>query len=205
MDEIEQYDFGLRLKKLRKKKKLSQTELGRKIGVTKSTIYRYESNTLSPPLDKAVELVRILDTSLDYLVGLDKSPILKLDGLSAIFVDEAQFLSSKQVNDFFLISKAMNLPVICYGLRVSFQMKAFEGSSRLLEISDELEEIPTLCKCGSIARFVSRKLNGEYEEEGPIVVIDGTTDYEYEPLCGNCYLEKVKKLDLSEYEKKLRR
>ena len=77
MDEIEQYDFGLRLKKLRKKKKLSQTELG-----TKSTIYRYESNTLSPPLDKAVELVRILDTSLDYLVGLDKSPILKLDGLS---------------------------------------------------------------------------------------------------------------------------
>ncbi len=66
----------------KKKKKLSQTELGRKIGVTKSTIYRYESNTLSPPLDKAVELVRILDTSLDYLVGLDKSPILKLDGLS---------------------------------------------------------------------------------------------------------------------------
>ena len=35
MDEIEEYDFGLRLKRLRKRKKLSQTELAKKIGVTK--------------------------------------------------------------------------------------------------------------------------------------------------------------------------
>lgn len=156
-------------------------------------------------IESRVGIRRTVDLLLDYNDDVISCLSGKLDGLSAIFVDEAQFLSSKQVDDFFLISKAMNLPVICYGLRVSFQMKAFEGSGRLLEISDELEEIPTLCKCGSIARFVSRKLNGEYEEEGPIVVIDGTTDYEYEPLCGNCYLEKVKKLDLREYEKKLRR
>lgn len=82
MDKIEDYDFGLRLKKLRKHKKLSQEELGKKIGVTKSTIYRYESNTLSPSLEKAIELVRILDTSLDYLMGIDKVPILKLNDLS---------------------------------------------------------------------------------------------------------------------------
>ena len=65
MDEIEEYDFGLRLKRLRKRKKLSQTELAKKIGVTKSTIYRYESNTLSPSLDKAILLAQILDTTLD--------------------------------------------------------------------------------------------------------------------------------------------
>lgn len=82
MDKIEDYDFGLRLKKLRKHKKLSQEELGKKIGVTKSTIYRYESNTLSPSLEKAIELVRILDTSLDYLMGIDKVPVLKLNDLS---------------------------------------------------------------------------------------------------------------------------
>lgn len=156
-------------------------------------------------IESRVGIRRTVNLLLDYNDDVISCLSGKLDGLSAIFVDEAQFLSSKQVDDFFLISKAMNLPVICYGLRVSFQMKAFEGSSRLLEISDELEEIPTLCQCGSIARYVGRKHDGEYEEDGPTVIIDGTTCYEYEPLCGNCYLEKVKKLDLSGYEKKLRR
>lgn len=82
MNEIEEYDFGLRLKKLRKRKKLSQTELAKKIGVTKSTIYRYESNTLSPSLEKAIVLAKVLDTTLDYLAGLEKSPIIKVDTLS---------------------------------------------------------------------------------------------------------------------------
>ena len=91
MDEIEEYDFGLRLKRLRKRKKLSQTELAKKIGVTKSTIYRYESNTLSPSLDKAILLAQILDTTLDYLAGLDKIPKIKIDNLSE---DQIEWLNN---------------------------------------------------------------------------------------------------------------
>ncbi|MCI9052044.1 MAG: helix-turn-helix transcriptional regulator [Lachnospiraceae bacterium] len=91
MDEIEEYDFGLRLKRLRKRKKLSQTELAKKIGVTKSTIYRYESNTLSPSLDKAILLAQILDTTLDYLAGLDKIPTIKIDNLSE---DQIEWLNN---------------------------------------------------------------------------------------------------------------
>lgn len=91
MDEIEEYDFGLRLKRLRKRKKLSQTELAKKIGVTKSTIYRYESNTLSPSLDKVILLAQILDTTLDYLAGLDKIPTIKIDNLSE---DQIEWLNN---------------------------------------------------------------------------------------------------------------
>lgn len=91
MDEIEEYDFGLRLKRLRKRKKLSQTELAKKIGVTKSTIYRYESNTLSPSLDKAILLAQILDTTLDYLAGLDKIPTIEIDNLSE---DQIEWLNN---------------------------------------------------------------------------------------------------------------
>lgn len=91
MDEIEEYDFGLRLKRLRKRKKLLQTELAKKIGVTKSTIYRYESNTLSPSLDKAILLAQILDTTLDYLAGLDKIPTIKIDNLSE---DQIEWLNN---------------------------------------------------------------------------------------------------------------
>ena len=91
MDEIEEYDFGLRLKRLRKRKKLSQTELAKKIGVTKSTIYRYESNTLSPSLDKAILLAQILATRLDYLAGLDNLPTIKRDNLSE---DQIEWLNN---------------------------------------------------------------------------------------------------------------
>ena len=59
-----------------------------------------------------------------------------------------QFLSEKQIDELFLISKVFDIDVICYGLRLNFMMEAFEGSKRLLEIAEELEELKTICKCG---------------------------------------------------------
>ena len=176
-------------------------ELGFKVLVIKPLVDTKGADTI----ESRVGICRVVDLLLDYNDDVINSLKGKLDDVAAIFVDEVQFLSSKQIDDFFLISKATDIPVICYGLRTSFQMKAFEGINRLLEISDVLEEIQTLCQCGSIARFVGRKHDGEYEEDGPTVVIDGTVDYEYEPLCGKCYLEKVKKIDLDGYQKTLRR
>ena len=76
-------------------------------------------------------------------------------------------------------------------------MEAFEGSKRLLEISEELEELKTICSCGGIARYVGRKVNGSFTTEGEEVVIDGTINVEYVPMCGSCYLNKVKKIDVS--------
>ncbi len=128
----------------------------------------------------------------------------KLHNIKAIFIDEAQFLTEKQVDDFFLITKTCDIPVICYGLRNNFKMAAFEGSNRLLVIADTLEELKTLCECGEIARFVGRKFNDEFEADGAEVIIDGTKGYEYESLCGKCYLQKVKKIDFNNYQKRLR-
>lgn len=120
--------------------------------------------------------------------------------LACIFVDEAQFLSKEQIDNLFIITKKMNIPVICYGLRNNFKMEGFEGSVRLLEIAEELEEIKTLCHCGEIARYVGRKVDGKFQLDGCEVVIDGENiNTEYIPLCGKCYLEKVKELDLTEF------
>lgn len=182
------------------------------------TVYNYEelgfkALVIKPLIDtkggKRIESRVGLSREADVILSSDDDVISvladKLEEVKSIFIDEAQFLSSNQVDDLFLLSKALDIPVICYGLRTSFQMKSFEGSQRLLEIADVLEEIQTLCHCGNIARFVGRKKDGEYEADGPVVVIDGTVDYEYEPLCGNCYLEEVKKIDLKSYQKTLRR
>ena len=74
-------------------------------------------------------------------------------------------------------------------------MNGFEGSIRLLEIAEELEELPTLCECKEIARYVGRKVNGEFVTSGNEVEIDGANDnIKYEPMCGKCYLKKVKKI-----------
>lgn len=110
---------------------------------------------------------------------------------ACIVVDESQFLTKEQALFFWKLSKEFDIPVICYGLKSNFRGELFEGSATLIAFADELEELKTICKCGKTARFNSRKVNGEYTISGDEVVIDGTSEVEYVPLCGNCYLKKV--------------
>ena len=117
----------------------------------------------------------------------------KVDEVKCIFVDEAQFLSVEHVDQLFKITKLLDVPVICYGLRTNFKSELFLGSMRLLALSDELNEFKSLCNCGNMARFNARRLNGEFLYDGDDILIDGSSEVEYVPLCGECYLEKVLK------------
>ena len=69
----------------------------------------------------------------------------KYKKINCIFVDEAQFLSKKQVHDLGKIADELNIPVMCYGIRTDFQGKLFEGSLELLAIADNLRELKTIC------------------------------------------------------------
>ena len=80
MDDV--YDFGLRLKNLRRRKKLTQKQLGDLLQVTKDTISHYENNTQTTSVAKIVQLAIYLNTSTDYLLGLDNEPVIKMYGLS---------------------------------------------------------------------------------------------------------------------------
>ena len=76
-------------------------------------------------------------------------------------------------------------------------MKSFGGATELLAIAEDLEELTTRCKCGEIAQYVARTYKGEYVSEGEEVVIKGSDkDIDYIPMCGKCYLQKVKKIEL---------
>lgn len=138
-----------------------------------------------------------LERNVDFLISpTDKIINLigdKLNKTNCILVDEAQFLTKSQVEELFYIAKAIDIPVLAFGLRIDFASNGFEGSIRLLELADELEEMPTICRCGKKARFNGRKVNGEFTNVGDSVVIDGTQNVEYESLCGTCYIEKVLK------------
>ena len=167
------------------------------------TAYNYEEKgkkvvVLKPSVDtKGDEKIvsRIgLERKVDYLIGNNDSIISKLgdniSSLSCILVDEVQFLKRKQVDELFYISKMMDIPVIAFGLRTDFKSNGFEGSIRLLELADALEEMPTICRCGRKARFNARKVDGKFTFDGDSIVIDDNSNVKYESLCATCYIEE---------------
>jgi thymidine kinase len=107
----------------------------------------------------------------------------------AIIIDEAQFLTTAQVDELYLLTKFYDVPILCYGLRCDFKMQPFEGSSRLLQIADDIEELKTVCRCGAKATQNLRLINDEPVFEGEQVEIDNHTKVEYEGVCGKCYLK----------------
>lgn len=109
--------------------------------------------------------------------------------VSALLLDEAQFLTESQVDDLLRIAILENVPVLAYGIRTDFQTVAFPGSRRLLEIAHSLEELKTICRCGKKAVFNGRKVDGAFVFDGDQVAIDGV-EVTYESLCGSCYLEE---------------
>lgn len=62
---------GQRVKTLRKAKKLTQQNLADMINVTKVSICCYEKGTRTPNLDTFIDLVNVLETTPDYLLGRD--------------------------------------------------------------------------------------------------------------------------------------
>ena len=132
---------------------------------------------------------------VDELIGEYDSIISKcskyFDELDCVIVDEAQFLKQGQVDELWYITKIYDIPVIAFGLRTDFKANLFEGSSRLLALADDIQEMPTICRCGSKARFNARIINGAYTTHGDSIVIDDKQDVKYESVCGKCYVKKV--------------
>ena len=92
--------------------------------------------------------------------------------INCVFVDEAQFLTSKQVLQLTLVCDQLNIPVLCYGLRTDFLGEPFEGSKYLLAWADVLGEIKTICHTGKKAIMNARlDESGNRVSEGEQVAI----------------------------------
>jgi len=171
-------------------------ENGKKILILKSSIDT-KGDEYIVSRNGAKAKVDIILEPKEKLISKKYSTLIK--GCNCILVDEVQFLTTKQIEELFIITKQLSIPVICYGLKTNFRGELFEGSKRLIELADgisELDMVP-LCKCGQKARFNGKKENGEYVVDGDEVEIDGLyKNTEYTPLCGKCFFQKV-------YKKKL--
>lgn len=69
-------NFGERLKELRKANNLNQTELGKILGVEKSTVSMYENNNSRPDDEIKVKIANYFNVTLDYLLGRSSNPKL---------------------------------------------------------------------------------------------------------------------------------
>lgn len=106
-----------------------------------------------------------------------------------ILVDEAQFLTTDQVDQLARVVDTFGINVICYGLRTDFRTCLFEGSRRLFEIADTIDEIKSTCNCGR-KTIVNARIDGRGNiiTEGEQVEIGGND--RYMSVCRNCWRNK---------------
>lgn len=115
-----------------------------------------------------------------------------MEKLDVIVVDECQFLTASQIDNLREIVDTFDIPVICYGLRTDFKTCMFEGSKRLFEIADSIQEIKTVCSCGAKAIFNAKvDKSGNIITEGAQIEIGGNELYK--PLCSKCYIKRLSK------------
>lgn len=74
-------------------------------------------------------------------------------GWDYIFVDEAQFLTKKQVLDLCRLVDDHHVTCFCYGLRTDFRGEPFEGATYLMAWADEVREIPSYDSNGNKAQM----------------------------------------------------
>jgi thymidine kinase len=151
---------------------------------------------LKPRLDTRFSDRAIVSRSgltLDADLLLDRDSRLNpsdFEGLACVLVDEAQFLSEPVVEQLRGLTLRPGVPVICYGLRTDFQSRLFEGSKRLLELADSIEEVKVTCQfCNRKAILNLRRVNGEPTLSGEQIVLGG--DESYAPACFTCFQARL--------------
>ncbi len=98
--------------------------------------------------------------------------------IHCVLVDEAQFLTKKQVAQLTDIVDQLNIPVLAYGLRTDFLGEPFEGSQYLMAWAESLSEIKTICHCARKATHVLRiDENGDAITDGDQIAIGGNNHY----------------------------
>lgn len=151
---------------------------------------------MKPDLDTRFAKDRIrsragLEMAADILI-IDETSLRGVDytGISCILVDEAQFLSAKVIEELRYISLEWDLPILCYGLRTDFKTNLFEGSARLMELADSIEEVKATCHyCNRKSIMNLKHVQGVATNEG--VSIDLGAEEKYYAACYKCYRREI--------------
>lgn len=112
--------IGTRLKELRKKNGMTQTDLGNLLNVTKVSVCCYEKNVRVPSLETLEDISSIFGVSCDYFLGND-IPSIKED------TPEYSFYISKEEMEFLKLIR----------LNKDLYNKLISDPKRLIELIDK--------------------------------------------------------------------
>ena len=112
-----------------------------------------------------------------------------------IIADECQFFLADQIDQLRDIVDKLHIPVLCYGLRTDFRTHLFEGSRRLFETADSIQEIKTICTCGKKA-IVNARIDwtGSVVTKGGQILIGGNDSYV--AMCHACWQNAIAKQNI---------
>lgn len=134
------------------------------------------------------------DKNFDLFEHVNKI-LSEKSGLNCILVDEAHFLTKRQVAQLVEIANKLDIPVLTYGLRSDFLGEPFEGSRYLLAWAEELVEIKTICHCGKKAT-----MNVRIDEEGNAITkgsqVEVLGNANYISVCMKHFIDMVPEMDL---------
>ena len=89
--------FGDNMMLMRKKKGISQAELGKMIGTSGDVIGRYEREDITPSIEAVAKIADALEVSVDYLIGktkmeVDTDTMRRLEDISTLSDENKKFV-----------------------------------------------------------------------------------------------------------------
>lgn len=102
--------------------------------------------------------------------------------------DEVQFYTMEHVDQLARVVDELQIDVYGFGILSDFRTRLFDGSRRMVELADRVENLPIgpLCWCGRKGTHNARTVAGEMVVAGSQVVVGDTApgqEVRYEVLC----------------------
>jgi thymidine kinase len=99
--------------------------------------------------------------------------------VTAVLVDEVQFMTPEQVNQMSEIVDTLGLPCLTWGLKNNFQGQLFSPAvETILALADEINLIKTVCHCGKRATMILKyNPDGSIVRNGEVVETGGESRY----------------------------
>lgn len=146
------------------------------------------------PTPHKCELVASNENLYNLIKQYNNEIISRYSGeLSAVLVDEAQFLTKEQVKQLSMVVEKLGIDVLCYGLKNTYMDgEIFEGTAALMFYAHTIREIKTICKyCNDKATMNLRIVNGKavYSGESSVAIGDVEAGSDtYAQVCYHHYL-----------------
>ena len=143
--------FGERLTELRKKKNWTQDEVAKKLNVSAQAVSKWEKNVSFPDVTLLTQMAKLFDTTTDYLLGHEKTPIVDVSIRGKKDFDRLVFKINILSGDGDKVKVNLPMPLVKVALETGVTPKV-NGKDVMKDI--DIQKIIELVEQGVIGKIV---------------------------------------------------